>query len=53
MRIAIIGAGAIGGFLAARLAAAQFEVTLVTHGAPFTRLLEASVRADPPALKAA
>ena len=33
MRIAIIGAGAIGGFLAARLAAARFEVTLVARGA--------------------
>jgi 2-dehydropantoate 2-reductase len=38
MRIAIVGAGAIGGFLAARLAAAGSEVTLVARGAQLEAL---------------
>ena len=33
MRIAIVGAGAIGGFLAARLASGPAEVTLIARGA--------------------
>jgi 2-dehydropantoate 2-reductase len=38
MRIAIVGAGAIGGFLAARLAASGHEVTLVARGAQLAAL---------------
>jgi 2-dehydropantoate 2-reductase len=38
MRIAIVGAGAIGGFLAARLAASGIEVTLVARGAQLEAL---------------
>src|SRR5579864_9464943 len=33
MRIAVVGAGAIGGYLAARLAAAGEEVTVIARGA--------------------
>jgi 2-dehydropantoate 2-reductase len=38
VRIAIVGAGAIGGFLAARLAASGCRVTLVARGAQLTAL---------------
>jgi len=38
MRIAIVGAGAIGGFLAARLAAAGTAVTLVARNAQYAAL---------------
>ncbi len=44
MRIAIIGAGAIGAFAGARLAAAGNEVALVARGAHLRALREAGVR---------
>ena len=37
MRIAIVGAGAIGGYLGAKLALAGEDVTLIARGANLTR----------------
>ena len=44
MRIAVIGAGGVGGFLAARLAAAGHSVAVVAHGAHLQAVREVGLR---------
>ena len=44
MRIAVVGAGAIGGFLGARLARAGEDVTLIARGAHLAAMREHGVR---------
>ncbi|MEY4581188.1 MAG: hypothetical protein RL701_5891 [Pseudomonadota bacterium] len=44
MRIAVVGAGAIGGYLGARLALADFEVTFIARGANLTALQRDGIR---------
>jgi 2-dehydropantoate 2-reductase len=44
MRVCVVGAGSIGGFVAARLAAAGVEVTLVARGATLRALQSSGLR---------
>ena len=44
MKIAVVGMGAVGGFLAARLAAAGFEVAALARGATLAALREHGLR---------
>jgi 2-dehydropantoate 2-reductase len=48
MRFIVIGAGAIGGVVGARLAAAEREVVLVARGAQFAALRERGLRLETP-----
>lgn len=46
MRIAVFGAGAVGGLVAARLARAGLEVALVTRGAALDAILRQGIRVE-------
>ncbi len=48
MRIAVVGAGAIGGFFGARLAAAGHEVHFVARGATLAALEESGIELESP-----
>jgi 2-dehydropantoate 2-reductase len=48
MRVGVIGAGATGGFLAARLAAAGAPVTVLARGASLTRVRDAGIELTNP-----
>src|SRR5438094_51770 len=52
MRIAIMGAGALGGFFGARLAAAGFEVSFIARGATLAALQSRGIRLDSASLGA-
>src|SRR3954451_14358277 len=49
MVVAVLGAGAIGGVVAARLHQAGHEVALIARGAQLTALRERGVRVESPA----
>ncbi|HEX3473265.1 MAG TPA: 2-dehydropantoate 2-reductase N-terminal domain-containing protein [Silvibacterium sp.] len=46
MNIAVIGAGGVGGYFGARLAASGCEVTFVTRGAHFEAIIRAALKRD-------
>jgi 2-dehydropantoate 2-reductase len=48
MKIAVIGAGGVGGYFGARLAASGCEVTFVARGAHFKAIREQGLRVDSP-----
>ena len=48
MRIGVFGAGAVGGYVGARLAAAGEDVTFIARGAHLDAIRESGLRLDSP-----
>lgn len=48
MRVLLVGAGAVGGFLAARTLAAGYDVTVLVHAPRARSLRQAGLRLDGP-----